>query len=170
MSMICASRGGPNGISQINPRPPSCVVARCLMRSWIWSTVAWAGCPVPRMVLGRCLASIGGLVMIMSTPAGKACAKRAGVMVMVSIGNLVSHPLVASGGRRRGCRACSLARRWVVAAWASGSTSAHVYEATTWPAFRSAFSPVAMPPQSSTRWIGLSGMWYLGRVARGGGL
>ena len=108
--------------------------------------------------------------MIMSTPAGKACAKRAGVMVLMSIGNLVSHPLVASGGRRRGCRARSLARRWVVAVWASGSTSAQVYEATVWPAVRSASNPVAMPPQSSTRWMCLPGMSYLGRDASGRGM
>ncbi len=49
-------------------------------------------------------------------------------------------------------------------------TSAQVYEATAWPAFRSASKPVEMPLQSSTRWMGLPGMWYLGRDARGWGM
>jgi hypothetical protein len=61
---------------------------------------------------------------------------------------------------------CSRARRWDVAVCASGSTSAHVYEAIAWPAFMSASNPVVMPPHISTRWIGLWGRWYLGMVAR----
>jgi hypothetical protein len=40
--------------------------------------------------------------MMMSTPAGKACVKKAGVMVLVSTGRRVSHPVVASAGRRSG--------------------------------------------------------------------
>ena len=50
-----------------------------------------------------------------------------------------------------------------MAVWASGSMSAHVYEATLWPAFRTASSPVAIPPQSSTRCRALGGMVYVGR-------
>ena len=52
---------------------------------------------------------------------------------------------------------------------ASGSMFAHVYEATAWPALRIASSPVAMPPQSSTKWMGLWGRVYLGMFASGAG-
>ena len=92
-------------------------------------------------------------------------------MVRVSMGRRVSHPKVASGGRRRGCRLGSMASRWVVAVWASGSMSAQVYEATLWPAFKTASNLVAIPPQSSTRWRALGGGYMLvemsGRGARG---
>ena len=91
-----------------------------------------------------------------------------GVMVRVSLGRRVSHPQVASGGRRRGCRLWSLASLWVVAMWASGSMSAHVYEATLWPAFSNASNPVAIPPQSSTKWRALGGVVYVGRYFREG--
>ena len=47
--------------------------------------------------------------------------------------------------------------------------SAHVYEATTLCALRNAFNHVAMPPQSSTRWIGIWGRVNLGMVARAWG-
>ena len=96
----------------------------------------------------------GGLVMMTSTPAGKACMNSAGVMVLASMGRRVSHPNVASRGRRRGCRLCSHASLWVVAVCASGSVSARVYDVRAWPAFNIASSPVAMSPQSSTRWMG----------------
>ncbi len=49
---------------------------------------------------------------------------------------------------------------------ASGSVSAHVYEAIESPAFRAASSPVAMPPQSSTKCRGLCGIENRGRCAR----
>ena len=97
------------------------------------------------------------------TPDGKTWVNSSGVMVRVSLGRRVSHPIVASGGRRKGCRLWSLASLWVVAVWASGSMSAQVYEATLWPAFRTASSPVAIPPQSSTRWRARVGMVYVGR-------
>ena len=44
--------------------------------------------------------------------------------------------------------------------------SAHVYEAIAIPAFRRASSPVAIPPQSSTRCRGLFGIEYRGICAR----
>jgi hypothetical protein len=96
-----------------------------------------------------------------STPAGKACVNNARVMVRVSMGRRVSHPSIASRGRRLGCLFRSLASMCDVAACASGSMSAHVYEATAWPALRTASSPVAMPPQSSTMCRGLEGRVYL---------
>ena len=107
--------------------------------------------------------------MIRSTPAGKACVNSARLMVLASMGRQVSHPTVASGGSRRGCRLCSRASLWAVAVWASGSMSAHVYEATAWPALRTASSHVAMPPRSSTRWICRWGRMDLGMVARAWG-
>jgi hypothetical protein len=55
-----------------------------------------------------------------------------------------------------------------VAVCAAGSMFAHEYEATTWNALRTASSLVAMPLQSSTRWMGLRGRMYPGMVARGG--
>ncbi len=51
---------------------------------------------------------------------------------------------------------------------ASGSMSSHVCKAKAWPAFKITSSPVAMPPHSSTRWMGLWGRVYFGKVARGG--
>ena len=68
--------------------------------------------------------------MMRSTPAGNACVNIAGVIVLASMGMRVSHPSIASGGRRRGCRLCSRASLCVVAVWAFGSMSAHVYEST----------------------------------------
>ena len=56
-----------------------------------------------------------------------------------------------------------------MAVCASGSMSAHVYEATAWPALRIASSPVAMPPRSSTKCRGLWGRVYLGMFASGAG-
>ena len=88
------------------------------------------------------------------------------VIDLASMGMRVSHPSIASGGSRRGCRLCSRASLCVVAVWASGSMSAHVYKATAWPALRTASSHVAMPPHSSTRWMGLWGRVDLGMVAR----
>ncbi len=110
---------------------------------------------------------MGGLAMMRSTPAGKACVNSSGVMVLVSIERRVSQPFIASGGSRRGCRAWSRASLCDVAVCAFGSMSAHVYEATAWPDLRIASSLVAMPPQSSTRWMGLWGRIYLGMVVRG---
>jgi hypothetical protein len=107
--------------------------------------------------------------MMRSTSAGKACVNNAGVIVLASMGRRVSHPSIASGGRRRGCRLCNRPSLCVVAVWASGSTSAHVYEATACPALRIASSHVAMPPQSSTRCMGLWGRMYLGMFARAWG-
>ena len=51
-------------------------------------------------------------------------------------------------------------------ACASGSMSDHVYEATVWPALRKASRLEAMPPQSSTRFSGLSGGLYRGMSSR----
>jgi len=53
-----------------------------------------------------------------------------------------------------------------VIAYASGSMSDHVYEATVWPALRKSSRPVAMPPQSSTSRSGLSGGLYRGMSSR----
>jgi hypothetical protein len=89
----------------------------------------------------------GGLVMMTSTPAEKACEKRAGVMVLASIGMRGSHPEVASGGGRGEGAGC-------VAMRGDGM----------WRYVR--LGPVAMPSQSSTRWMGLWGRWYLGMVTR----
>ena len=116
---------------------------------------------------------MGGLVMMMSTPAGKACVNSSGVMVLASMGRRVSHPSIASGGSRRGCLSRRRASLCEMAVCASGSMSAHVYEATAWPDLRTASSYVAMPPHSSTKWMGLWGRMYLGMFARagfGGGL
>ena len=88
----------------------------------------------------------GGLVMMRSTPAGKACVNKVGVMVRVSMGMRMSHPSIGSRGRRLGCRLCNLASLCVMAVCASGSMSAHVCEATARPALRTASSPVAMSP------------------------
>jgi hypothetical protein len=102
MAEICAGRGDLTGVSHKNPIPPCWVKDRCRMRRSICSIVAWAGCPFPRMFRGKCCVSIGGLAMIMSTPAGKACVNRAGVMDLVSMGRRVSHPVRATSGRRCG--------------------------------------------------------------------
>jgi len=109
---------------------------------------------------------MGGLVMTRSTPAMKICVNSAGVIVLASMGRRVSHPSIDSGGSKRGCRLCSRASLCVVAVWASESMSAHVYEATAWPTLRIASCFVAMPQQSSTRWMGLWGRVNLGIVAR----
>ena len=98
MAIICAGSGDLMGVSHMNPILPVCVVARCLMRRSICWSEAWAGCSFPRCVRGRCCGSIGGLVMMMSTPAGKACVNSAGVMVLTSMGRRVSHPSVDSRG------------------------------------------------------------------------
>jgi hypothetical protein len=66
-----------------------------------------------------------------STSVGKACVNKDGVMVCASMGRRVSHPSRASRERRMGCRLCSRVSLCVVAVWASGSMSAHVYEATS---------------------------------------
>ena len=95
--------------------------------------------------------------MMRSTPAGEACVNSAGVIILASMERRVSHPSIASGGNRRGCRLCSWASPCVVAVWASGSMSAHVYEATAWHALRTSSSPVTMPPQNSTMWMCLWG-------------
>jgi len=62
----------------------------------------------------------------------------------------------------------NLASLCVVAVWASGSMSVQVYEATSWPALSTASSHVAMPPHSSTKWMGLWGRVYLGMFDSGG--
>jgi len=90
--------------------------------------------------------------MLRSTPAGKPCVKRDRIMVLVSMGRRVSHPSIASWGRKRECRLCSRASMCVVAVCASGSMFAHVYGATAWPALRTVSSCAAMPPHSSIRW------------------
>ena len=110
---------------------------------------------------------MAGLVMMRSTPARKTCVNSAGVIVLASLGRRVSQPSLASGGRRRRCRLCSRASLCVVAVCASGSMCAHVYDATAWPAFRTASSHGAMPPQSFTGWMSLWGRMSLGMVARG---
>jgi hypothetical protein len=102
-----------------------------------------------------------------SNPVGKACVNSPGVTVLASMGRRMSHPSITPGLMRRGCRLCSRASLCVVAVCASGSMSAHVHEATAWPVFRTDYCPVAMPPQSSTRWMGLWGRMYLGMVKRG---
>ena len=66
--------------------------------------------------------------MMRSVPAGKTYSS--GVMVLLSIGRRVSHPSIASGGRKRGCRLCRRMSLCNVAVCAYGSMSAHVYEAT----------------------------------------
>ena len=104
--------------------------------------------------------------MMRSTPAGKACVNSSDVIVLASMGRRESQPSIASGGRRRGCRLWSRATLSDVAVWGSGYMSAHVYKATAWPALNSASSHVAMPPQSSTRWMGLRGRIYLGMFVR----
>jgi hypothetical protein len=104
--------------------------------------------------------------MMRSTPAGTACVNSSGVLVVASMGTRESQPSIASRGRRRGCRLCSRASLYDVAVWASGSMPVHVYEATAWPALRIASSLVAMPRESSTRWMGLRGRIYLGMFVR----
>ena len=116
---------------------------------------------------------MGGLVMMRFTPARKACVKSSGVMVLASTGRRVSHPSIASWGSWRGFLALRRASLCEVAECASGSMSIHVYEATECPDLRVASRPVAMPPQISTRWMGLWGRMYLGLSIRadfGGGL
>ncbi len=110
---------------------------------------------------------MGGLAMMRPTPTGKACANKAGVMVRVSMGRRVSHPLMASRGRRLGCLPRSLAIMCVVAVWASGSMSVQVYEATSWHALSTDSSPGAMPPHSSTKWMSLWRRMYLGMFYSG---
>jgi hypothetical protein len=112
---------------------------------------------------------MGGLFMMRSTLSGKAFVNSSVVIVLASMGRRVSHPSIASGGRRRGCRLCSRASLCDVVVRASGSMSAHVYEATAWPALKIASSIVAMPPQISTRWMGIRGRIYLGMLARAWG-
>ena len=73
---------------------------------------------------------MGGLVMMMSTPAGKDCVNSSGVMVLASIGRRVSHSSIASGGSRKGCRSWRRASLCEVAVCESGSMSTYVYEAT----------------------------------------
>ena len=113
---------------------------------------------------------MGGLVMMRSTPAGKVFVNSSGVMVLTSSGRRVSQHSVASGGNKRGCRLWRRASLCKVAVCASESISARVYEATAWPALRTASSLVAMPPQSSTsdRWMGLWGRMYFWMVIRAG--
>jgi len=101
-------------------------------------------------------------------PSGEGMCDRAGVIVLASMGRQLSHRTVFSRGRRRECRLCSRASLWVVAVCVSGSVSAYVYDAIAWPAFNTASSPVAMPPQSSTRWMGHWRRRYFGMFARGG--
>ena len=89
--------------------------------------------------------------MMRSTPAWKTWVNNAGVIVLASMGRRYSiavfHiPSIASGERRRGCRLCNRASLCVVAVWAFGSMSTHVYDATVWHALRIASSHVAMPP------------------------
>ena len=110
---------------------------------------------------------MGGLAMMKSTPARKACAHKAGLMVRVSMGRRVSHPSMASRGRRLGCLPWSLASLCAVAVWASGSMSVQVYEATSWPALSTASSHGAMLPHSSTKWMVLWGRVYLGMFDSG---
>ena len=110
---------------------------------------------------------MGGLVMMRSDPAGNACVNSAGVMVLATMGRRMPHPSIASKRRRRGCRLSSKASLYVVAVCASGSMSTHVYKATSWSALRTDSRHVAMPPHSSTRWMGLWGRMYLGMFARG---
>ena len=105
---------------------------------------------------------MGGLAMMRSTPAGKACVNSSGVMDLASMGRRVSHPSMASRGSRRGCRMWRRESLCEVAVCASGSMSTHVYEATAWPDLRIDSSPVAMPPHNSTRWRGPWGRMYLG--------
>jgi hypothetical protein len=116
---------------------------------------------------------MGGLVMMRSTPVGKACVKSSGVMVLASMGRRPSQSSIASWGSRRGCLALTRASLCEVAECAAGSMSTNVYEATECPDLRMASRPVAIPPQISTRWVGLWGRMYLGVSARagfGGGL
>ncbi len=68
--------------------------------------------------------------MMRSAPAGTACANSSGVMVLASIGGRVSHPSMASGGSKSGCRSWRRASMCKVEVCASGSISAHVHEAT----------------------------------------
>jgi len=111
---------------------------------------------------------MGGLIMMRSTPAGKACVNSSGMMVLASIERRVSHPSIASRGSRGGCRSWRRVSLCEVAGCASGSMSTHVYEATACPDLRTASSLVAMPPHRSTKWMGLWGRMYLGMFARAG--
>ena len=95
-------------------------------------------------------------------PCWEGMREQAGVMVRVPMGRRASHPSIASMGRRLGCLFLSIASLCDVDVCASGSMSAHEYEATAWPALRTASSPVAMPPQSSTMCRGREGRVYLG--------
>jgi hypothetical protein len=90
-----------------------------------------------------------------STPAGKDFVNSSGAIVVASMGRRESQPSMGSGGRRKRCRLCGRASLCDVAVRSCWSMSAYVYEATAWPALRIASSLVAMPPQSSTRWMGL---------------
>ena len=107
--------------------------------------------------------------MMRSAPDGKACVNNAGVMVRVSMGRWAFHPSIASWGRSLECLLRSLASLCDDSMCASGSMSANVYVATAWPALRTASSPVATLPQSSTMCRGLEGRVYLGMLASGGG-
>ncbi len=127
------------------------------MRHTILSRVAWAGCPPPRWARGRCCANMGGLVIMTSIPAEKACVNNACVMALVSMGRRVSHPRVAFGRRRSGYRLCSRVSFCVVASCASGSIFDDVYDATAWPDFKNTSSIVAIPPQIYNRCSVLSG-------------
>ena len=82
---------------------------------------------------------MGGLVMMRSTPAGKAFVKSSGVMVLASMGRRVSQPSIASWGSRSG-----------------------------YLALRQFSRHVAMPPQISTKWMGMWGRMYLGVSTRAG--
>ena len=126
------------------------------------SGVGWL--PLSPMSPREVLSQHGRLVMMRSTPAGKACVNSAGVKVLESMCRRVSYPSIASRGRKRGCRLYSRVSLCAVAVCASGSMSAHVYEASAWHAFRTASNHVAMPPQSSTIGMGLWGRMYLIRM------
>ena len=107
--------------------------------------------------MGRYCANTGGLVIMKSIPVGKACVKSSIEMVLASMGRRVSHPRIASGGRRWGLLVWRRVSRCDTPVSASESVSAHVYEATTWPLFFYASRPVTIPPQSSTKRNGLWG-------------
>jgi hypothetical protein len=105
-----------------------------------------------------------------SIATGKACVNSVRVVVLVSMGRRVPHPGAAFAGRRSGYRMCSRMSLCDVASCASGSISDHGYDATAWPVFRNASSPVAIPPQSSTRCSGILGSRNSGKFASEGGL
>ena len=56
-----------------------------------------------------------------------------------------------------------------VAVRATGSMTVQEYETASWPAYSTASSLGAMPPHSSTKWMGLRGRVYLGMFASGTG-